>query len=99
MSEWKSSNVLKSVHISEGGDGAHSRPPNKAQEPVLSLERRCDAAAASAAEAPPTPPHPHTHWLDWKVGGAESTVGWSKRHQNGLGVCSSSRNVIASIFL
>lgn len=44
--EWKSSNVLISVHISKGGDGAHSHPPNKAQEPVFLLERCCDAAAA-----------------------------------------------------
>lgn len=48
--EWKNSNVLISVHISEGGDGAHAHPPNKAQEPGLSSER------CSAAEAPPPLP-------------------------------------------
>lgn len=67
MTEWKSSNVQISVHISEGGDGAHSHPPNKAQEPVLLLERCCDAAAA-----PPRPrlrPHPHVRTF----------IGWIRR--------------------
>lgn len=43
--------------MSEGGDGAHAHPPNKAQEPGLLLERCCDASARlSSAQAPPTPP-------------------------------------------
>lgn len=60
--------------MSEGGDGAHAHPPNKAQEPGLLLERCCDASARlSAAQAPPTPPHPQPYWLESMVGGVEST--------------------------
>lgn len=69
--------------MSEGGDGAHAHPPNKAQEPGLLLERCCDASARlSAAQAPPTPPHPQPYWLESMVGGAKSTVDRSKSHQN-----------------
>lgn len=61
--------------MSEGGDGAHAHPPNKAQEPGLLLERCCDASARlSAAQAPPTPPHPQPYWLESMVGGVESTA-------------------------